>query len=151
MLLWKYVFSICLLLPHPTHPPDLPKWFFDMFGKTKKWKNIWIFKKWKFEVDFSKKMRLEICYMERCLNFLYELMQACKQPFEISIFFVNLSLSFKFWTWKYPASFLMCLVVLGVFFEFSLFFVELGKPKSTWRSGRILFPVIHIITNTTNN
>ena len=33
--------------------------------------------------DFSKQMRLEICYMERCLNFLYVRLLACKRPFEI--------------------------------------------------------------------
>ena len=30
-----------------------------------------------------KKMRLEICYTEQCLKFLYDLIKACKQQFEI--------------------------------------------------------------------
>ena len=34
-------------------------------------------------IDFSKKMRLEICYMDQCLNFLYDPFWPCKHHFEI--------------------------------------------------------------------
>ena len=36
---------------------------------------------------FSKKFRLEMCYMERCLTFLCDLILACIQSFEFSVFY----------------------------------------------------------------
>ena len=54
------------------------KWIFNNFSKILQFL---------LNINFTKKMRLEICYMRWCLTFLYELMEACKQPFEISHFF----------------------------------------------------------------